>query len=69
MLRNKCPIGLPGHYEPEKILSDLKMSTRLHLRVRTHSVVRRSNCVSTRTSGLRFSANDLRTSERRESGT
>jgi hypothetical protein len=30
MLRNQRPVGLSGHYEPEKIFSDLKMSARLH---------------------------------------
>jgi len=68
VLRDQCPVGLAGHYKTEKIFADLKMSARLHLRARTHRVVRRSNCVSTYTSGLRFSANHLRTSERRKSG-
>jgi hypothetical protein len=69
VLRDQCPVGLAGHYKAEKIFADLKMSARLYLRARAHRVVRRGNCVSTDTSGLCFSANHLRTSERRKSGT
>jgi hypothetical protein len=62
VLRDHCSVGLAGHYKTKKIFADLKISARLYLRARTHRVVRQSDCVSTDTGGLRFSASHLRTS-------
>lgn len=46
MLRNYCPVGLPGHHKPEEVFTNLEMPARFHLGVRRTDVVGRDNYVS-----------------------
>lgn len=69
MLRNQCPVGLPGHYKAEKIFADVEMPARLYLGARRASVVRRGNCVCANGSRLRARSQRLCSRERGQGGT
>lgn len=71
MLRNQCPVGLPGHYKAEKVFADVEMPARPHLGAHRASanVVRRGNCVSADSTRLRARTKRLRSRERGQGGT
>lgn len=64
MLRNYCPVGLPGHHKPEEVFTNLEMSARFQLDVRRTDVAGRDNYVSIDDSCVRSRPQRLRTCER-----
>lgn len=64
MLRNYCPVGLPGHHKSEEVFTNLEMPVRFQLSARLSSVVGWDNCVSIDDSRVRSRPKRLRTCER-----